>query len=308
MGRIHAKRRQKNKKAILLAHFGTSYPSALASLDNIKKHVVEAFPGIETRICFTSNMVRNIWASRRKNPDRWKDEGVSDEVLGVQTFLAAVGNLQDQGYRTIVVQPTHVYHGEQYEDLKSCVLALRSIRTIKEVWAPFEQIVISRPLLGTYGVLHDYLDDIAEVVAALGKDVEQAEERDSALVYVGHGNDFFSSGVFQEMLHALRNAHPERSVYMGMVEGFPGLEETRATIVRDGVSNVLLKPFMITAGDHAHNDIDNAYSGSWRGRLEAAGCRVETIMEGLGSNDAFAALFARRIGQTAEDYGIELHA
>lgn len=308
MGRIHAKRRQKNKKAILLAHFGTSFPSALASLDNIRNHVVEAFPGIETRICFTSNMVRNIWASRRKNPDRWKEEGVSDEVLGVQAFLAAVGNLQDQGYRTIVVQPTHVYHGEQYEDLKSYVQALRSIRTVKEVWAPFEQIVISRPLLGTYGVLHDYLDDVAEVVEALGNDVKQAEDRDSALVYVGHGNDFFSSGVFQEMLHALRKAHPERPVYMGMVEGFPGLEETVARIVRDGVKRVLLKPFMITAGDHAHNDIDNADPDSWRGRFEAEGCMVETIMEGLGSNDTFAALFAHRIRETAEDYGIELHA
>jgi len=81
--------------------------------------------------------------------------GVPREILHAQSFLGAVGNLQDENFRTIIVQPTHIYHGEQFEDLKSFVQALQSIRTIKRAWAPFETIALSRPALGTCGILHD---------------------------------------------------------------------------------------------------------------------------------------------------------
>lgn len=306
MGRTYHKRAQLNRKAILLAHFGTTFPSALPSLHNIRKKVQEAFPGVETRICFTSNMVRNIWRERKREPGVWTEQGVPEEVLFIQGFLGTVGNLQDQDFRTIIVQPTHVYHGEQYEDLKSYVRALQSICTIKRVWAPFEQIALSRPALGTYGVAHDYADDIEAVIRAICGDVRLAEDRQSALLYVAHGNDFFSSGVFHEMLGTLRAAYPATPVYIGLVEGYPGADDIVATLRNDGVRNVLVKPFMITAGDHAHHDIDNDDSESWRGRLEAAGCSVSSVMEGLGSNDAFAGLFAQRILETAEEHGIDL--
>lgn len=308
MGRTHSKREQRNRKAILLAHFGTSFPSALPSLQNIRKEVAGAFPGIETRVCFTSNMVRTIWSGRRAEARKWLEQGVPEEILSVQGFLGAVGNLQDQDYRTIIVQPTHVYHGEQFEDLKSYVTSLQSIHTIKKVWAPFEQIVLSRPALGTYGVTHDYLDDVAGVIAALGDDVAQARAKNAALLYVAHGNDFFSSGVFGEMLHMLRGAHPGTAIHIGMLEGYPGIDDTIAEMLRREDRRVLLKPFMITAGDHAHHDIDNPDPDSWRSRLEAEGFSVEAVMEGLGSNRSFAALFTRRIQETAQDHGIDLFA
>ena len=306
MGRTYKKRQQINRKAILLAHFGTSVPSALSSLDNIAKHVRQAFPEVEVRICFTSNMIRNIWSSRRRKAEEWLKRGIPEEVLFVQGFLGAVGNLQDQNYRTIIVQPTHVYHGEQYEDLKSCVNALQSIRTIKPVWAPFENIALSRPALGTYGITHDYLDDLHEVIGVLDDDVRRAEAMGAALLYVAHGNDFFSSGVFHEMRCTLRRNNPETPIHIGMVEGYPGIDDVLEDLRRDRAGRVFLKPLMVTAGDHAHNDIDNREPDSWRGRLEKAGYEVVSEMDGLGSNDAFARLFVERIRQTAEHHGIDL--
>jgi len=133
MGKDHKKREQVNKPAILLAHFGTTYPSALPSLMNIGRVVQTAFPGVETRHCFTSNMVRKVWTARRSQSALWLLRGVPREILHAQSFLGAVGNLQDENFRTIIVQPTHIYHGEQFEDLKSFVQALQSIRTIKEL-------------------------------------------------------------------------------------------------------------------------------------------------------------------------------
>ncbi len=302
----HKKRSQINKKAILLAHFGTTYPSALLSLENIRRQVQARIPGIEVRHCFTSNMVRNIWSARRRDPQRWLAEGVADEFLNVQGFLGAIGNLQDSNYRTIIVQPTHMYHGEQFEDLKSYVLALQSIRTIKRVWSPFEKVVLSRPALGTCGVEHDYAKDIEEVASLFDDDVERARQLDAALVYVAHGNDFFSSGMFQETGDVMRSRYPGAEIHIGMVEGRPGVEEIVAEVVGNGRKAVLLRPFMITAGDHAHNDIANDDPGSWNGAFEAAGCRVEIRMEGLGSDERFAAIFAKRILETADDHGIDL--
>ncbi len=299
-------RRQINKKAILLAHFGTSYPVALASLENIKKRVQERFPGIETRICFTSNRIRNIWATRRRKPDKWLEQGVSEEIMSAPGFLGAVGNLQNENYRTIIVQPTHMYHGEQYEDLQSYVRALQSIRTIKKAWAPFETIMLSRPALGTYGIEHDHTDDITEVVGALGVDFSRAENKGSAVVYVGHGNDFFSSGAFLEAQKTMRDSYPGVKVYIGMVEGYPGIEEIVRELGKDDVKQVLLKPFMITAGDHAHNDINNDGPESWKSRIGSIGIHVDVSMEGLGSNDTFADVFVKRIQETADENGVDL--
>lgn len=299
-------RKQVNKKAILLAHFGTSYPAALVSLDNIKKQVQQQFPEIETRICFTSNRIRTIWSSRRKSPERWFDQGVSEEIMYAQSFLGAIGNLQDQNYRTVIVQPTHVYHGEQYEDLQSYIRALQSIRTVKRAWAPFEEVVLSRPTLGTYGIGHSYTDDIREVVRALGPDIMKAKNLDASLVYVGHGNDFFSSGAFFETQKVARDIYPATDIHIGMVEGYPGIEEIVKTLKKDSVKKVMLKPFMITAGDHAHNDMNNQEPDSWRSRIESLGIHVDVVMDGLGSNDDFAQIFARRIQEAADDNGISL--
>ncbi|ANT65048.1 MULTISPECIES: sirohydrochlorin cobaltochelatase [Prosthecochloris] len=307
MGRSYNNRKQIDKQAILLAHFGTSFQSALPSLDNIRLHVSEAFPDVEVRFCFTSNMIRNIWAARRRKAAAWLEKGISEEVLNVQSFLGAVGVLQSENFRTIIVQPTHVYHGEQYEDLKSYVTALQSIRTIKEVWSPFSTLALSRPALGTYGIRHDYLDDLHEVVGVLEEDVRKARELGASMLYIAHGNDFFSSGVFNEMLHVLRMKHPDTPVHIGMVEGFPGIDATIRELRKDTRSRVFVKPFMITAGDHAHHDIDNEEPDSWRGMLEAAGYEVVTEMNGLGSHDAFAEIFVERIRQTADAHGIDLH-
>jgi len=306
MGRTYKNRKQINRKAILLAHFGTSFLSALPSLQNIERHVREAFPEVEVRSCFTSNMIRNIWSARRRNPEKWLAKGVSGEVLDVQSFLGAIGGLQSENYRTVIVQPTHVYHGEQYEDLKSYVNALCSIRTIKQVWSPFEKLVLSRPALGTYGITYDYLDDLQEVVGVVEHDVYKAEGMGASMLYVAHGNEFFSSGVFNEMLAALRRNNPKTPVHIGMVEGFPGVEDIIEELGKENSRKVFMKPFMITAGDHAHHDIDNEEPDSWRGCLEAAGYEVVTEMEGLGSNHSFARLFVERIRQTALGNDIDL--
>ncbi|MDH5674399.1 MAG: sirohydrochlorin cobaltochelatase [Myxococcales bacterium] len=289
--------RQPSRPAILLAHFGTTVPSALDALQNVKRVVAAAFPDVEVRIAFTSNIIRNIWRRRRAERDSWLARGVPPEVIDAMSVLGAIGKLQDEGFRELTVQPTHIFHGEQYEDLKSYIQGLQSIRTIKPRWMPFESIKLGRPILGTHGPRHDYRLDVAEAVAALEPDAALARERGASLVYAGHGNEYFSTGVFAQFERAMNEAYPDVATHVGMVEGRPDRDDVMRALSRDRPERVLLKPLMVTAGDHAHNDLSGDHSESWRAQLQLAGYRVDSIMEGLGSNDAFAALYQKRIEQ-----------
>ncbi len=298
---------QTNKKAILLAHFGTTFPSALVSLTNTKRMIQERLPGIKIKISFTSNIIRGIWRKRRSDREKWLAQGVPDEVLDAQSILGAIGALQDDGYRTIIVQPTHIAHGEQYEDLSSYIAGLNGIKTVKERWMPFDKIVVSRPALGTHGVMHDYHDDMKEVVSVLEPDVEIARREKSLLVYVGHGNEYFSTGIYIETQNEFRKQYPDVLTFIGQVEGYPDLDDFLQEIVATNIKRVVLKPFMLTAGDHAHNDIAGDDDDSWANRLREQGIEVINVMEGLGSNDGFASLYAKRIIETASDNGIVLN-
>ncbi|PCI24929.1 MAG: sirohydrochlorin cobaltochelatase [SAR324 cluster bacterium] len=301
-----ATKKQTNKKAIVLAHFGTTVLSALKSLDATKEAIREAFPETPIAISFTSNIIRGIWARRRVEAQLWLDQGVPQEFLYARSILGVIGDLQDQGFRSIIVQPTHIAHGEQYEDLRSYIEGLQSIQTIKKRWMPFEKIVCSRPTLGTHGVEFNYHSDIEEVVSALSADIELARKHQADLVYAGHGNEYFSTGVYQETQQEFRRQYPDVKTFIGLVEGYPSREDLLVDLHREGKKNIILKPFMLTAGDHACNDIGGDEEDSWKNRLTEQGFNVMTVLEGLGSNPDFSRLYAKRIHQTAELHGINL--
>ncbi len=120
----------RGKTAILLASFGTTVPSAVKSIVHISERVKKAYPETEVRICFTSNMVRAIWKKRRSDPQKWLNQGVPAEILNVKNFIQILGDLQEDGYRNIIVQPTHMFYMEQSQDLAGYVRGIESIQTL----------------------------------------------------------------------------------------------------------------------------------------------------------------------------------
>lgn len=295
------------KTAILLASFGTTVPSGVQALDNIARAVRKAYPGTEVRITFTSNMVRSVWKKRRaENAQKWLDQGVPAEVLEVGNLLQSLGDLQEDGYRQVVVQPTHMFFMEQSHDLSSYVQAVGSIRTLKAKWRPFDQVVMGRPALGMPGDIYSYHDDIARVVKTLAADVDQARKEGAVLLYMGHGNEHWSTNVYAETEKAMRRAYPDVATYIGVVEGMPSLEDLLARMKTSSSKKVVLRPFMITAGDHAVNDMAGDGGDSWKSILTSAGFTVQPVLAGLGSNDAFAALFVENIADAARERGIVL--
>ncbi len=306
-GDVFAMDQKNDGRAIVLAQFGTSYPSALRSLLDIQKNVQSAFPGVKVKLAFTSNIIRKIW-HERQNDKRFlaENKGISREILEVKAPLATLADLQDDGYNTIIVQSNHVMEGEEYLDLKALVHALDSIETIKPAFRPFRKVALGRPLLGEKGKKYPYRKDLETAAKAVRSDVELAAKNSAALVYMGHGNEHLSTGVYAEFQETMRRLYPSTPICVGTVEGFPDLDGVVAELERYGIKKVLLKPFMIVAGDHATNDMAGDEKDSWKSVFQARGIEVIPVLEGLGVNHEISSILIQHIRDVARDSHIAM--
>lgn len=283
------------KKAIVLTAFGTSYPEAITSILAIQKAVQKAFPNVPVKLAFTSNIIRNIWIERSQDKAWQKaNPGVPAEVLHVKTPLATIADLQNKGYRDITVQSLHVFAGEEFHDTVTLLAGLRSIRALKPRHTPFARLALGRPALGMPGEGHPYKTDLTVAAKTLKTDVEQARKMDAALVYMGHGNDFFSTGIYAEFQSTLQQEYGW-PVIIGCVEGFPGFDEALTALKATGKKSVLMKPLMIVAGDHASNDMAGAEDDSWKVMLTKEGFDVHTELRGLGVVPEWAQLYVAHL-------------
>lgn len=299
----------KHKNAIVLAMFGTTVEPALNGLLNIRGKVMARYPGVPVRVAFTSNIIRKKWQHRANDPDYIKSHPeIPADILYVKTPLATMADLQNEGYDTIVLQPTHVAMGEEFLDLQTYVNGLMSMGTVKKAkYKPFHKIAVGRPALGTYGPAHPYSEDIMEVARALNGDVELARKEKAALVYMGHGNEYFpSGGAYMEFATRMCQLYPDVLTVIGTVEGFPALADVVKTLKHAGVKKVVLKPFMVVAGDHAMNDMAGDEPDSWKSVLEKNGIRVTAVKKGLGENDRIADIFVNHLADAASDAEIHI--
>ncbi len=298
----------KHKNGIVLAMFGTTVEPALQGLLNIKDKMEEAYPNTPVRIAFTSNIIRKIWQKRAADPAYVKAHPeVPYEILHAQGPLATMANFQDEGFDTLIVQPTHIAPAEEFLDLSTYVNALASIDTIKVKFKPFNKLVIGRPLLGTFGNIHPYDQDIEAAVKAMKEDVDRAKKADAALVYMGHGNDYFpSGGSYLQFQHMMNEVYPDVTTLVGTVEGYPAFDQVLEVLKDKGIKKVVIRAFMIVAGDHATNDMAGSEDDSWKSMLVKEGIAVEPYLHGMGENDKVADIYVRHAAEAAADAGIEL--
>ncbi len=297
-----------NKKAVVIAGFGTSHPEALSGLLNILQTARTAYPQIPVRLAFTSNTIRQIWASRAEQPQFWADNPQlqKDWLLNIKTPLATLADMQNDGFRSLVLQPTHIFNGEEYLELQSLVQALDAIRPIKEKWKPFYNLALGRPLLGRNGPHPPYMQDIQETAQLLKDDVQLARTENAALVYMGHGNKYFCTGAYWDLMQALQSAYPDITLCICCASGTPDVDFVLHRLQANNISRALLKPLMIVAGDHAKNDMAGADQDSLQSRLQAAGIQCRAILRGLGQEQPVADKLVRHIQDAAAENGIQL--
>jgi sirohydrochlorin cobaltochelatase len=277
---------------------------------NIRSKINAKYPDTTVRFAFTSNIIRKRWQHRAEDSEYIKSHPeIPVDVLHVKTPLATIADLQNDGYDTIVIQPTHISMGEEFLDLHTYVNALMHMGTFKKAkYKPFHKVALGRPALGTYGLNHPYAEDIDMVAEILAPDVKLAMKEKAGLVYMGHGNEFFpgSGGAYLELASKMRKIYPDVVTTIGTVEGYPAIEDVIETLKLYGIKKVILKPFMVVAGDHSINDMASAEDDSWKSILEKNGFEVIAVTKGLGENDNFANIFVNHAAEAAKDAGISI--
>ena len=134
-------------------------------------------------------------------------------------------------------------------------------------------------MLGTYGMRFPYSEDIVELAKALAPDVKLATKEKAGIVYMGHGNEYFpgNGGAYLEFASKMRKIYPEVVTVIGNVEGYPGIEDVIEMLKLYGIKKVILKPFMVVAGDHSLNDMAGSEEDSWKSILMKNGIEIITV-------------------------------
>ena len=233
------------EKELLVVSFGTSFNgSRVATIKAVEDALAKAFPDYSVRRAFTAQIIINhIWA---------RDGEVIDNME--QALDRAVAN----NVKELVVQPTHLMHGAEYDEMCEALAAYED---------KFEKIIICEPLLNTDKDKTDVAKAVVEATIADSDydSLEAADAAGAAIVYMGHGTSHEANVTYTEM-QAIFDGLGYKNVFVGTVEGKPestSLPEVKKAVENAGYTKVILRPLMVVAGDHANNDMAADEEGSW---------------------------------------------
>ena len=268
---------------ILVVSFGTSFnDSRVADIKGVEDAIAAANPDWSVRRAFTAQIIINHVQAR-------DDEKIDNMD---QALERAVKN----GVKNLVVQPTHLMHGAEYDELSEAVEKYKD---------KFESVKIAEPLLGEVGsdatVVNEDKKAVAEIlteeaVEKAGYDsLDAAKEEGTAFVFMGHGTSHTAKISYSQMQSQMTSLGYD-NVFIGTVEGEP--EDTSCESVIEKVSaagykNVILRPLMVVAGDHANNDMAGSDDDSWLSQFKASGKfdKIDTQINGLGEIEGIQKLY-----------------
>lgn len=268
---------------LLVVSFGTSFNnSRVTDIKGIEDSLQKAYPDWSVRRAFTAQIIINHIQARD-----------GEQIDNMQQALErAVAN----GVKNLVIQPTHLMHGAEYDEL---------MEAVEEYKAKFESVAVAEPLLGEVGsdasAINEDKEAVAKAITAEAVEVakyeslDAAKEDGAAFVFMGHGTSHTAKVSYSQMQTQMNNLGYD-NVFIGTVEGEP--EETACDAVIDAVAKagykkVILRPLMVVAGDHANNDMAGDDEDSWKSMFTASGKfdSVDTQIAGLGGISAIQDIY-----------------
>ena len=280
---------------LLVVSFGTSFNGSRAEdIGGIEKALQTAYPDWSVRRAFTAQIIINHVQAR-------DDEKIDNMDQALQRAV-------DNGVKNLVVQPTHLMHGAEYDELTEAVEGYKD---------KFESVTIAEPLLGEVGDSDDAVNDdkkavaeaiTAEAVKTAGyDDLDAAEADGTAFVFMGHGTSHTAKISYSQMQSQM-NDLGYKNVFIGTVEGEPedtACEAVIEKIKEAGYKKVVLRPLMVVAGDHANNDMAGDDEDSWKSQFVASGNfdKVDCQIEGLGRIEAVEKLYVEHTKAAIDSLG-----
>ena len=268
---------------LLVVSFGTSFNDSRAEdVKGIEDALAEAYPDWSVRRAFTAQIIINHVEAR------------DDEVI--DNMQQALDRAVENGVKNLVVQPTHLMHGAEYDEMTEA---------INEYKDKFESVAIAEPMLGEVGddatVINDDKKAVAQAITdeackEAGFDsMDAAAEAGTAFVFMGHGTSHTANITYDQMQTQMEDLG-FKNAFIGTVEGEPedtACDKVIEKVKEAGYKNVVLRPLMVVAGDHANNDMAGDDEDSWKSQFEASGAfdKIDTQIAGLGEISAIQDLY-----------------
>ena len=268
---------------LLVVSFGTSFNDSRAEdVKGIEDALAEAYPDWSVRRAFTAQIIINHVEAR------------DDEVI--DNMQQALDRAVENGVKNLVVQPTHLMHGAEYDEMTEAINGYKD---------KFESVAIAEPMLGEVGddatVINDDKKAVAQAITdeackEAGFDsMDAAAEAGTAFVFMGHGTSHTANITYDQMQTQMENLG-FKNAFIGTVEGKPedtACDKVIEKVKEAGYKNVVLRPLMVVAGDHANNDMAGDDEDSWKSQFVASGNfeNVDTQIAGLGRIEAVERLY-----------------
>ena len=238
-------------KELLVVSFGTSFnDSRRLTIGGIEGAIADAIPEYAVRRGFTAQIIIDHVERR--------------DGIHIDNVEEALDRAVANGVKILVVQPTHLMHGFEYDEL---------METLAKYGDSF-QIVVGEPLLTS----DEDFDRVADIMIDLMKEYDDGE---TAIVFMGHGTEHESNAVYAKMQGILADKGAA-NYYIGTVEAEPSVDDVKAAIADKGYKRVVLRDMMVVCGDHANNDMAGDEEDSWKSIFAAEGYEVVPVLEGLG--------------------------
>ena len=280
---------------LLVVSFGTSFNDSRAEdIKGIEDALAEAYPDWSVRRAFTAQIIINHVEAR------------DNEVI--DNMQQALDRAVDNGVKNLVVQPTHLMHGAEYDEMVEAIDGYKD---------KFESVAIAEPMLGEVGddatVINDDKKAVAQAITdeackeAGFDDMQAAADAGTAFVFMGHGTSHTANVTYDQMQTQM-NDLGFTNAFIGTVEGEPedtACEAVIEKVTEAGFKNVILRPLMVVAGDHANNDMAGDDEDSWKSQFEASGDfdSVDCQIAGLGRIEAVEDLYVEHTKAAIDSLG-----
>lgn len=263
-----------SKKALVVISFGSTFADTrIHDIGGIEQALAAAFPAYDQYRAFTSNIIR---------------KRLADRGLVIDDTATVLNKLQAAGYEEVILQPTHLLHGEEFEQK---ILALK-----EQYLTSFKKIIISKPL-----IVEDADFDL--VAAALIAQMPECAA-DEGIVFMGHGTPRDNNAAHGHTYVKMQALFDKLNapIVVGTVEDedSPNFEAVLEQIEKRGYKKVHMYPLMVVAGDHANNDMYGDDEDSWKSQIEAKGVATEGHLNGIGRYKAIQALYIQHVLQAMQ--------
>ncbi|MBL6971042.1 MAG: sirohydrochlorin cobaltochelatase, partial [Desulfobacterales bacterium] len=188
----------------------------------------------------------------------------------------ALAKMMDEKFTHVAVQSLHTIPGEEFHDLR------RNAHFFGNMADGFDRIPVGTPLLATD-------EDFGSVVSAMIKHIPKERNKKDAVLLMGHGTPHPSNAFYAALMYHFQQKDP--NIFMGTVEGFPGIDDIKAMLLKKKIKKAYLMPFMSVAGDHARNDMAGEEKDSWKSILTTAGIECVPILKGTAEYDEIVAIW-----------------